>query len=461
MAKLDGPPVVLLISYHFYPSNEIGGKRTTALARFLASKGVRVIVVSTFGGATMVPGSEVMTGVIAAPVKQPRRLLIDFVVSRKHRTAQNRSEAPYGRAVGDARVTSVLLRLRSGIRRIFFQVAYLVDQHKLWGWRAAREAIRVGKTLDAQLVFSSSPPFTTLLTGQWVASRLGIPHIADFRDPWTDSFTVERPSQRVELRFLRFLEGWALRSAAAITSTTSIVAGLLAVRCPTVRHKLHVVRNGYEGEVPTANPDTGGRLAILFAGELYMGRDPFPFLAAIEALLARSDVDPTRISITFMGKVTHYNGQALASWIEAKRCATVVKILPQSPQHEVARAVAESTLLLNLSQEQPLSIPAKTFEHFASAREILLLCENDSETASLVAGMTGVNQVDQRDAQALEKVLFDIYRRHVVQCRMTVPATNEVLKFSRSAANERFWKVIASVGDMHDHRQESNDGSLT
>jgi hypothetical protein len=75
--------------------------------------------------------------------------------------------------------------------------------------------------------------------------------------------------------------------------------------------------------------------------------------------------------------------------------------------------------------------------------------------------MTGVNQVDQRDAQALEKVLFDIYRRHVVQCRMTVPATNEVLKFSRSAANERFWKVIASVGDMHDHRQESNDGSLT
>jgi hypothetical protein len=181
-----------------------------------------------------------------------------------------------------------------------------------------------------------------------------------------------------------------------------------------------------------------------------MGRDPFPFLAALEALLARPDVDPTRISATFMGKVAHYNGQALASWIEAKRCAAVVKILPQSPQHEVTKAVAESTLLLNLSQEQPLSIPAKTFEHFASAREILLLCENDSETASLVAGMTGVNQVDQYDLQALEKVLFDIYRRHVVQCRMTVPTTNDVLKFSRSAANERFWKVITSVGDLHE-----------
>jgi hypothetical protein len=459
MAKLDGPPVVLLISYHFYPSDEIGGRRTTALARFLASKGVRVIVVSTFGGAIVVPEAEVLTGVIAAPVKQPRKSFIDFVVSRKQKTARTMSTAAVGIEARGARSTLVLLRMRSAIRRIFFQVVYFVDQHKLWGWHAAREGIRIGKKFDTRLVLSSSPPFTTLLTGAWVASRLGIPHIADFRDPWTDAITVERPSQRVELRFLRFLEGWALRAAAAITSTTSIVAALLAARYPPVRQKLHVVRNGYEGEIPNANPDTGGRLAILFAGELYLGRDPFPFLAALEALLCRPGVDPTRISVTFMGKVAHYGGQSLASWIEDKRCATVVRILPQSPQHEVTKAVADSTLLLNLSQEQPLSIPAKTFEHLASAREILLLCENDSETASLLAGLPGVNQVDQRDVQALERVLFDIYRRHVEQCSMTVPTKNDVLKFSRAAANERFWKVIASVGNMHDRRRESNDGS--
>jgi hypothetical protein len=456
MAKLDGP-VVLLISYHFYPSDEIGGKRMTALARFLARKGLRVIVVSTFGGATIVPGSELMTGIVAAPVKQPRKVFIDFVVSRKQRAAQTKSAAPVVGTVREDRTMSILVRMRSSIRRVFFQVMYFVDQHKLWGWRAAREAIRVGKKFEARLVLSSSPPFTTLLTGRWVASRLGIPHIADLRDPWTDAIILGRLSQRVELRFLRILEGWALRSAAAITSTTSIVAALLAARYPIVRHKLHVVRNGYEGEVPTANPDTGGRLAILFAGELYLGRDPFPFLAALEALLARPGVDPTRISATFMGKVAVYNGQSLESWIGTKRCATVVRILPQSPQNEVTKAVAESTILLNLSQEQPLSIPAKTFEHFASAREILLLCENDSETASVVAGIPGVNQVDQRDVQALEKVLFDIYHRHVVQCRMTVPAHSDVLKFSRAAANERFWKVINSVADI----QESNDGSPT
>jgi Glycosyl transferase 4-like domain len=449
MAKFDGP-VVLLISYHFYPSNEIGGRRTTALARFLASKGVRVIVVSAFGEATIVPESEVMAGVIAAPVKQPRKPIMEFVVSRKREVTQTKGGAAAGNAVRQPRTTSALWRMQSGIRRVFFQVLYFVDQYKHWGWRAAREAIRVGKKFDARLVISSSPPFTALLTGRWVASRLGIPHIADLRDPWTDGFVAGRPSRRIELQLLRFLEGWALRSAAAITATTVAVTELLAARYPAVRSKLHVVRNGYEGEVPEANPDTGGRLSILFAGELYLGRNPFPFLAALEALLARPDVDPARISATFMGTVAQYNGQSLASWIDAKRCATVVRLLPQSPQHEVAKAVADCTLLLNLSQEQPLSIPAKTFEHFACAREILLLCENDSETASLVVGIPGVNRIDQRDTQALENVLLDIYHRHVVESRMTVPAETDVFKFSRSAANERFWKVITSVADLHD-----------
>jgi hypothetical protein len=42
-----------------------------------------------------------------------------------------------------------------------------------------------------------------------------------------------------------------------------------------------------------------------------------------------------------------------------------------------------------------------------------------------------------------------------------VPTENDVLKFSRAAANEQFWKVINSVGDMRDRRRESSDDSQT
>lgn len=422
----------------------------TALARFLVRRGVRVIVVSAFGDARMDPGSEVLPGVIAIPVKQRRRLLIDLVVSLKKKAAHTGSAIAGEPTPAHARTISILRRLQSRVRSLFFRVAYFVDQHKEWSWRASQAAICAGREYGARLVLSSSPPFTTLLTGRWVASRLDVPHIADYRDPWTDAVSAVRPSHRLELRLLRLLESWALRPAAAITSTTSAVAKLLLMRYPAMQRKLHVVRNGYEGEPRTSPPHTGGRLAILFAGELYLGRNPFPLLTALETLLARPDVDSERISLALMGKVASYNGQSLASWMRGKRCGTIVKIVPQAPQDEVSKAVSESTLLLNLAQEQPLSVPAKTFEHLACGREILLLCENDSETASLVAGIGGVKQVDPRDTRALDEVLLDIYRRHVTQGWMTVPTTEEIRNFSRESANESFWSVMSSIAKFRD-----------
>jgi hypothetical protein len=114
----------------------------------------------------------------------------------------------------------------------------------------------------------------------------------------------------------------------------------------------------------------------------------------------------------------------------------------------VAEAVARSTVLLNLAQQQPFSVPAKTYEHLASGREILLICENGAETAQVVAGIRGVNQVDPRDREVLEKTLLDLYHRHVIEGRMTVPSQEDVRKFSRAAANEQFWSILDSVAGL-------------
>jgi hypothetical protein len=451
------PPTVLLISYHFHPASEIGGRRTTALAQYLANKGLRVVVVSTFGGAAIEAGSEVLPGIIAVPVAQPRKVFIQAVLSLKPRSLPERGVPP--ESSSPAGLRGLLLQLRRRVRETFFQVVYFVDEHKKWGWLASRAATLAGRKYQARLLISSSPPFTALLTGRWAAWRLGIPHLADLRDPWTDSMAGKRPLQRLERWLLRILERWALGSAAAITSTGATLAELLSTRYHAARDRIHLVRNGYEGEVPRGPNVTGERLAILFAGELYVGRDPFPLLAALDKLLARPDVDPARVSVIFMGNAARYKGVSLAEWMAGKRCASVVKILPPSTPHDVAAAVAQATVLLNLAQEQPLSVPAKTYEHLASGREILLICERDSETASLVAGMTGVNQVDQRDPLALEQALLDLYRRHAVQGRMTPPIEGQVRRFSRAAANETFWPIINSLAKIGDHGQVDVEAS--
>lgn len=446
---MNQPPTVLLLSYHFHPSIEIGARRTTALARYLVSQGMRVIVVSEFGGQSIAAQTEVFPGVIAIPVKQPRRLLIDAVISMKRKNAAtDPSPAPApnrGLAETVPQQPSIAARLRASLRSAFFRTVYFVDENKKWCWHASRLAIRASRKYGVGLVISSSPPHTMLLAGTWIANRLRVPHIADLRDPWTDLVAGARPKARIELAMLRVLEKWAVNSSTAITSTGARVAQLLADRYPHARPKMHVIRNGFDGAMNKAPETTGGRLAILFAGELYAGRNPFPLLTALENVLARPDVDASRMKLTFMGRCASYADQSLTAWTQDKRCRTAVEVLPQMPSEAVAQAVGKSTVLLNLAQNQPMSVPAKTYEHLASGREILLVCENESETAQVVAGINGVIQVDQSDPAALEQVLLDLYRRHAVEGKLNAPAEEDVFRFSRTAANQQFMAIISSA----------------
>jgi hypothetical protein len=446
------PPSILLVSYHFYPSNEIGARRPTALARFLVDKGLRVAVVSAFGGQDIEPGSQVLPGVVAVPVRRPSRTFTNTVVffKRKIYRAKPVATVQGGENVMSSSVDAPSMNFWARIRYEYFRIVYFIDEYKSWGRRACRAAIREGKGHPPSLVLSSSPPPTALWVGMVAARRLRVPHIVDLRDPWTDTIATQHPPRPIELALARKIEGWVMRSAAAITSTGTRVAGLLIQRQPELTPKTFVVRNGYDGAVRHAASDTGGRLAILFAGELYLNRDPFPLLHALERLLSRPDVDASRVRVTFMGRKTEYAGRSLVGWLDGKRCAAVVNFVPPQPPEVVAEKTLESTVVLNLAQHQPLSVPAKTFEHLASGRENLLLCEDDSESAHLVAKIPGVLQVDPRNVEALDRVLHDLYERHVIQGQLRAPTQQEVATFSRAAANDKFWQVMRSIATFDD-----------
>jgi serine acetyltransferase len=262
---------------------------------------------------------------------------------------------------------------------------------------------------------------------------------------------VVRPQRRVELRLARILERWVMRNAAAVTSTTAAVASLLTARDSVLADRIHVIRNGYDGVIAPPLAHTDGRLSILFAGVLYVRRTPYPLLAALEELLSRPDVDPARIRVTFMGaKTGKFSDRSLETWVRGKRCAAVIRILPEQTAARVAQEVAEATVLLNLAQQQHLHVPAKTYEHLAAGREVLLICEDSCETAQLVSGIRGVIQVDQSNPQLLAEVLRDLYNRHVADGTLVVPAEEDVRRFSRALANERFYAVLGPLAARRD-----------
>jgi hypothetical protein len=104
-------------------------------------------------------------------------------------------------------------------------------------------------------------------------------------------------------------------------------------------------------------------------------------------------------------------------------------------------------------------VPAKTYEQLASGREVLLICEDDTEPAQIVAGIRGVIRVDQSNAQALVEVLRDLYNRHVVAGTASVPTEAEVRRYSRALSNERFWVVLTSVARLRPSPERTPGGN--
>ena len=458
-------PTVLFVSYHFYPSNEIGARRPTALARYLVDKGFRVAVVSAFGGQVIEPGSAVLPGVVAVPVQKPSRTITDTLVRLKRKLSHPKT-APRLRggqnpAAPSVEVTSAgFLAL---IRETYFQIVNFIDEYKGWGRRAYRAAVREGRKHPPTLVISSSPPPTVLWVGTLAARRLRVPHIADLRDPWTDMISTLHPNRPVELAMARKIEGWVMRSAAAITSTGSRVAHLLIQRQPDLASKTFVIRNGYDDAFRhrPANHGHAATAGLAASHDLYSqaklrpNRDPFPLLHAVERLLSRRDVDATRVRVTFMGRKSEYAGKSFAEWLEGTRCAAVVRFLPQQSAELVAQATLESTVVLNLAQYQPLSVPAKTFEHLASGRENLIICEDDSESAQAVANIPGILQVDPKNSEALDQALLDLYERHVNQGRLRAPAQQDTNSCSRNwlQTGNLLAKMIKSIASVDAQRQ--------
>jgi hypothetical protein len=446
------PPSVLIVAYHFYPSTEIGARRPTALARFLVDKGIRVTVVSAFGGQNIELGAEILPGVFAVPVPKPSRTFTDALVKVKRKMSRAKGiEGVRGAAkFAPSSAAGRSKRFWIPVREMYFRTIHFIDEYKSWGRRAYSAAVREGMIHPPSLILSSSPPPTVLWVATLAARRLHVPHIADLRDPWSDAISEFQSTRPIELAMVRKIEGWVMRSAAAITSTGARVADLLIHRQPELAPKTYVVRNGYDDSFRIVSADTGGMLSILFAGELYLNRDPFPLLDGLERLLSHPDVDASRVRVTFMGRTTVYAGTSLVDWLEGKRCVGVVKFVAPQPASVVAEATLASTVVLNLAQLQPLSIPAKTFEHLASGRENLLLCEDDAESAQLVAKIPGVLQVDPRNAEALDRILLDLYNRHVIEGRLRAPAQQDVAAYSRAAVNEAFWRVMQSVAPVVD-----------
>jgi hypothetical protein len=329
------------------------------------------------------------------------------------------------------------------LRREFNRIVGAIDNDKQWSFHLARALHRAVRVDRPDIIITSGPPFSGVFAGTYCAKRNAIPLVMDFRDPWHLPLT-DRPQlyDGFRDRVDRALEAWCVQNASRITVTSRALAVLLADRYESRSERICIIRNGFEDEQRIVQPPPQGCLHMLYAGTLYLNRDPFPFLEALNMLVNDSRVDRCRVRMTFVGDCDSWQERSVSQWVESKALNDVISVAGMVPPDEVARLTERSNVLITLAQRQPLSVPGKIFEQVASLRKLLIFTEPDSETANTVRGLPQAIVVTEDEPQGVFQRLLALYGDMMTAREFSERPAAAIESYSRTRTNVELERVL-------------------
>jgi glycosyltransferase involved in cell wall biosynthesis len=340
---------VLLVAYFYPPDTQSGGARPFRFAKYLKRLGHSVTVLAAGPEADPVIDGDVHR-LRGGGVRHPRQDLSSFV------------------------------------ERCLRQTLFVNDPGGTWAWRVAGYGAKWTRdAAEKAVVISTAPPATCHAAAYLLKKRHGVRWIADFRDPMTEN--PFRPG-RIANFFDRSLERRFFDAADVIIANTDSVADMWTRRRPDLKHKIHVLWNGFDPEEPLVAEPLPQRQPRVLAhvGMIYGDRDPNLLLRTLARLVQSGRVSRACVRLEFTGvlDVNMLDTEALRI-LKDRGCFESREPVPR-PEAQRLMATADYLLLLDvISDKAGLQVPAKLFEYIRIGRPVIACTTRNSPVDRILA----------------------------------------------------------------------------
>ena len=437
---------LLLLSYHFPPSQAVGALRWQKLSHFAAARswGIDVVTLDPSSQqdadpsrlADLPPGVRVF-GIPDAALRIDRVENVVWgwcrpLVSRL-RSGNDRGGSSPGRArertgsFGRHEVRWLPRTARDLVRPYYALLDY--DRGNQWADRATRLALATIRPNIHRIVVSCGPPHMAHEAGRRVAETARLPLVMDLRDPWSFMQRIpEAMAHPVWWWLAARHERRAVRRATLVVANTELARRELARRYPEWRDRFISVMNGYDQEPIPASGERR-RFIIAYAGSIYLDRNPRLLFRGARHVIDELHLSPSEFGIDFIGNVEHYDGTSIRDMAREEGIEPYVTSGPPRPRREAMEFLARAAMLVSLPQDSDMAIPSKVFEYMQFDAWLLALAEPGSATGLLLEG-THADVVAPHDVQAIAAVLHRRYLEHAAGVRPSRIARHE--RFSRA-----------------------------
>ena len=425
---------VLLVTFHFPPSDAVAARRTGGLAKYLPRYGWRVVV---------------LTPRQLTPASGPFELLVtgyeDKVQSWRRRLHLHDGDSlSMPHTAGYVARPSVAQRLRKWA--VLTVRDLLTYPDAMWNWY--RPAVQAGKRFleeeGADVILSSYGPATSHIVASTLARDFQIPWVADYRDPWSWNFYVRHNWLLHSVD--QALEARTTSSAKVLIGVTKALADGLARRHPSVRTVL--AYNGYDpDEVVGEPPALDRQFTIVHCGYLYGGeRNPSILFEAVGSLVEEGFIRREDVHIDFYG-----SPEPSVDYL-SHNCGLdgVVNQHGTVSRDEALAAERRAQLLLLLlssSVEDTGIMTGKVFEYLAARRPIVAAGGARGEVADLLAA-TG-SGAQATSVKEMRQLILAAYHEYVEQGRVAFSCDEDAVEqFSQVQMAKRVAEALDYACDL-------------
>ncbi len=392
---------VLVISYYWPPSGGPGAQRVVKFVRYLPWFGWEPIVLTVEKGEFPYHDPSLAEDVPEDLPVFRARSVDPFAIYKKFTGRSQAEGIPVGLLTHRPR--SFKERLATAVRSNVF----IPDARIGWVPFARRKAMQIIRRYPIDLVFVSSPPHSSQLIGTYIKKKVGIPYVADLRDPWTDiryyQF-VQRShlTRKLDAR----LERKVLETADAITTVSRDLVRLFNNKTSRdITAKSYVLPNGYdELDFLGLTYQRSTRFTILHTGNMQEHQNPELLWRVLEDLFHRQPELREKLRVQLIGRVH----PAVQEAIRQHQLQDVVEFLPFQPHNEIVKRMKQADLLLMVIPrvENNLGIvTGKFFEYLGSNRPVLVIGPPQSDAGRMLAPVEGSKIVDYEDVTGLRDYL--------------------------------------------------------
>lgn len=428
---------VLIITYYWPPSGGSGVQRWLKMSKYLPEFGWQPVIYTTESAEYPIidPSLEKDVAPEAEVIRRP--IIEPYSFYKKFLGIKQKETVKMGFIEEKERKRGWKTRLSLWIRGNLF----IPDARCWWVKPSVRYLKKYLNAHPVDAIISTGPPHSMHLIAMKLKEALGIPWIADFRDPWT------------EIDYYRdlHLTCWADRKHHRLEREVLTKADKVVTVAPDGARRLgrlgnrnvRTVYNGFDRDddtkTPVCLPD---EFTITYLGVLSKIQNPSNLWQALGELIKEDTGFSNNLKINMIGQID----SSVANAIDESGLSQNVTFSPCIPHDQVSATHRSSTLLLLLLMPNSESrskglVTGKLFEYMASGRPILCIGPEDGDAACILkeahAGLT----VGFEDKEKMRKIIKDLYHKYL-NVGLPSNTSSEIDKYSRKALTGEYVKLL-------------------